>query len=177
MSVMLVCPSGHAAAVASERAPSHVLGFGSPGDPVPAVAADHVLRLAFHDIDRPREGLVMPAREDVAALVDFGRGWPGARPLLVHCRMGISRSTAAAFVLACLREPDRPERGIAASLRAASPCATPNARIVSLADDLLGREGRMREAVRLIGRGADYAPYRFFALDAPRSGAPEASPE
>lgn len=175
MSAILVCPSGHAAAVAGERAPSHVLGFGSPGDSVPDIAADQVLRLAFHDIDRPRDGLKAPEREDVAALVAFGRGWPGTRPLLVHCRMGISRSTAAAFVLACLREPDRPEREIAAALRAVSPCATPNALVVSFADDLLGREGRMREAVRLIGRGADYAPYRVFALHARRSGAPDAS--
>jgi predicted protein tyrosine phosphatase len=38
-------------------------------------------------------------------------------------------------------------------LRLASPTATPNSRIVSLADRLLGRNGRMIAAVGTIGRG------------------------
>jgi predicted protein tyrosine phosphatase len=38
-------------------------------------------------------------------------------------------------------------------LRAASPSATPNRLIVSYADALLGRNGRMSRAIEKIGRG------------------------
>jgi predicted protein tyrosine phosphatase len=38
-------------------------------------------------------------------------------------------------------------------MRRASPTATPNIRIVSLADRLLGRDGRMVTAIETIGRG------------------------
>jgi predicted protein tyrosine phosphatase len=50
-------------------------------------------------------------------------------------------------------------------LRAASPHATPNRLIVRLADDLLGRKGRMVEAVTAIGRGADAWEGRVFTLE------------
>jgi predicted protein tyrosine phosphatase len=47
------------------------------------------------------------------------------------------------------------EEELALELRRASPSATPNRLIVSLADDILGRQGRMVKAVEKIGRGAD----------------------
>ncbi len=54
--------------------------------------------------------------------------------------------------------------GIAQALRRASPTATPNIRIVSLADRLLGRDGRMVAAIETIGRGClaeEAAPFRL----------------
>ena len=38
------------------------------------------------------------------------------------------------------------------ALRKASPTATPNQHLVALADDILGRNGRMVDAIRAIGR-------------------------
>ena len=76
----------------------------------------------------------------------------------------MSRSTAAAFILACQREPGLSEVDIAAALRSASPIATPNPLMVALADAALGRNGRMIAAIAAIGRGADYAPYTSFDL-------------
>ena len=38
-------------------------------------------------------------------------------------------------------------------MRAASPFASPNSRLVAIGDALLGREGRMVSAVEAIGRG------------------------
>jgi predicted protein tyrosine phosphatase len=92
------------------------------------------------------------------------RGWDRTAPLVVHCWAGISRSTAAAFVSVCALRPDRDERDIAWMLRRASPTATPNSRIVSFADVLLGRNGRMVAAVEAIGRGeiaAEGVPFRL----------------
>ena len=78
--------------------------------------------------------------------------------------MGISRSTASAYASVCALNPRRNEAAIAQALRRASPTATPNIRIVTLADKLLGRDGRMVAAVETIGRGvmADEAmPFRL----------------
>jgi len=57
-------------------------------------------------------------------------------------------------VAACALNPSRNELAIAQALRRASSTATPNPRIVSLADRLLGRSGRMIAAIETIGRGA-----------------------
>jgi len=72
---------------------------------------------------------------------------------VVHCFAGISRSTAGAFVAACALNPGRNETEIALAIRRASRTAQPNARIVSIADRLLKREGRMVRAVESIGPG------------------------
>ena len=79
--------------------------------------------------------------------------------------MGISRSTASAFAAVCALNPRRAEADIAQALRQASPTATPNSRIVSLADRLLGRGGRMVAAIETIGRGVITAEAEPFRLD------------
>ncbi len=71
--------------------------------------------------------------------------------MVIHCFAGISRSTASAFVIACERDPHADELEIALAMRRASPSAFPNRRIVALADDILGRQGRMVEAVEAMG--------------------------
>lgn len=163
--MIVVCPAVHAPDLCREIRPSHVLGLMAPGDAAPDLSVvPHRLVLAFNDIVAPRPGLVPPGERDIAAILSFGRTWTGESPLLVHCALGISRSTAAGFILACAAEPDRPETDIADALRAVARCATPNALMVSLADRQLGRDGRMAAAVAAIGRGADYAPYRAFTL-------------
>jgi predicted protein tyrosine phosphatase len=64
-------------------------------------------------------------------------------------------------------KPEREEDDIARALRQASPIATPNRRLVAVADDILGRRGRMVDAIERIGRGRDAfegEPFRL-ALD------------
>jgi predicted protein tyrosine phosphatase len=118
------------------------------------IAADRHLILGMDDICEPLEGYVCPAEEHVTNLLDFVRGWNRAAPLVVHCYAGISRSTAGAFITACALNPHRNEATIAWSLRRASAIAAPNRRLVALADDLLGRKGRMVAAVEAIGAGS-----------------------
>ena len=67
----------------------------------------------------------------------------------------ISRSTAAAYIVAAALAPREDEEALAGRLRAASATATPNARLVALADAELGRNGRMIRAIERIGRGED----------------------
>jgi predicted protein tyrosine phosphatase len=122
------------------------------------------LWLCLHDISTPLDGYIVPAQEHVTDLLNFVRQWDRRAPLVVHCYMGISRSTASAYATVCALNPRRDEASIAQALRRASPTATPNARIVSLADWLLGRDGRMIAAIEEIGRGdltAEATPFRL----------------
>jgi predicted protein tyrosine phosphatase len=128
------------------------------------IPAGNHLFLRMHDISEPRDGHVAPDAEHVETLVEFVRGWDRAAPLVVHCWAGISRSTAAAFVSVCALKPERDEREVAWAIRRASPTATPNIRIVTFADAMLERKGRMVAAVEAIGRGAlanEGVPFRL----------------
>jgi predicted protein tyrosine phosphatase len=165
---LLVCPLSQVGTARALHRPSHLVSLLSPASPAEAWpeadAAETCLRLAFHDIPEPRDGLTAPDTALVARLLDFAAAWDEARPMLVHCWAGVSRSTAAAFVIACQRAPDRSERDIAQALRAAAPYATPNPLVVSLADAALGRAGRMSAAIVGIGRGADTFEGALFEL-------------
>ena len=99
------------------------------------------------------------------------RGWDRSAPVVIHCYAGVSRSTAAAFIAACLLDETRSEMSIARDIRERSPTATPNALMVKIADRLLGRDGRMIEAVRSIGRGTDCYEGVPFSLDLARRAA------
>jgi predicted protein tyrosine phosphatase len=129
-----------------------------------AITADNHLVLGMDDINEPCDGYVAPADEHVTELLNFVRRWNRAKPLVVHCYAGISRSTAGAFVTACALNPHRDELAIAKALRQASATARPNLRIVTLADRLLAREGRMIQAIETIGYGdvaVEAVPFRL----------------
>jgi predicted protein tyrosine phosphatase len=87
----------------------------------------------------------------VERVLAFAVRWDAMQPMVVHCWAGISRSTATAFAIACDRNPHVDELAIAMDIRRASPTALPNRRIVAFADDILGRQGRMLEAVEAMG--------------------------
>jgi predicted protein tyrosine phosphatase len=118
-----------------------------------SVAPANHLILGMDDITVPTDGYTIPCDEHVTALITFVRGWERAAPLVLHCYAGISRSTAGAYVAACALNPRRDEWAIARALRRASATATPNSRLVALADRVLGRDGRMVAAIDAIGRG------------------------
>lgn len=118
-----------------------------------SIAADRHLILGMDDIAEPVDGYVCPAEEHVTDLLAFIREWDRAQPLVVHCYAGISRSTAGAFISACALNPRRDEAAIARLIRGASPTAMPNRRLVSLADRMMGRGGRMVAAIEAIGPG------------------------
>ena len=131
---------------------------------------DHILEsnhliLGMDDITSEMDGYVTPCEEHVGRLLSFVRGWDRTRPLVMHCYAGISRSTAGAYVAACALNAERSELMIARELRSASTSATPNARIVSLADRMLGRNGRMVAAIESIGRGIVAYEAEPFRLD------------
>ncbi|MFN9357143.1 MAG: tyrosine phosphatase family protein [Alphaproteobacteria bacterium] len=107
----------------------------------------------MHDTVRPAPGQTPPDELHVRELLVFARDWSRSQPMLVHCWAGISRSTASAFAIACMVAPPGNELRIARLLRERAPHAHPNARIVAIADALLGRDGRRVDAIDAIGPG------------------------
>ena len=130
-----------------------LLNHGTPVTRPAAIRPDRHLFIAMSDIVDAMDGHILPAERHVREFLAFVEAWDRSEPLLIHCFAGVSRSTAAAFIAACALSPDRAENEIALAIRAASPTATPNARLVAVADTLLGRAGRMRQAIEAIGRG------------------------
>ncbi|WP_062016385.1 tyrosine phosphatase family protein [Aureimonas sp. AU4] len=119
------------------------------------IAPERHLFLGMNDIAAPAEGLTHPGENHLDDLLRFGLAWDRTKPLAIHCWAGISRSTAAAYILACAINPDLDEAALAWELRRRAPSATPNPLLVEMADRRLGRDGRMVEAIRSIGRGED----------------------
>ncbi|HEY8382918.1 MAG TPA: tyrosine phosphatase family protein [Microvirga sp.] len=158
MPTLHVCPLARLHDTVMEHRASHVvtlINVGSPVERPASIAPERHLFIGMSDIVEPLDGHVLPGREHVEQLLPFVRAWGREAPLVFHCWAGISRSTAAAYITACALAPERDESELAGMLRAASPSATPNLRLVAVADDILGRQGRMVEAIRAIGRGAE----------------------
>ena len=129
------------------------------------IAPENHLVLAVDDITAPMDGYTAPAHEHVRRLIDFVTAWDRKAPMVVHCFDGISRSTAGAYVAACALNPKRDEMQIAWDIRRASRTAQPNARIVSIADRLLKRDGRMVRAIDAIGVADPATEGHPFRLD------------
>jgi len=135
---------------------SHVLSIIDPDHPgldaFGRYGEHERLELRFHDIIDPTEGMLLPQREHVEAVLDLGRDLmaepEACRHLLVHCHMGISRSTAALTMLLAQARPDRPAADAVAAVAAIRDKAWPNLRMIELADALLGRDGELVAAVR-----------------------------
>ena len=110
--------------------------------------------LRFHDIIDPAPGKIPPEPEHVAQILRFGEGLRegvGERVeghLLVHCHMGISRSTAAMLMLMAQNDADASEDALFERLRAVRPQAWPNSVMIGFADEQLGRGGRLTEGLR-----------------------------
>ncbi len=149
---------GHLPGVAASLPSYHLLTMLSPvsaGDSsLQMLAPQRRLQLVFHDVVEATPEFIVPSAATVQAILDFGRSRTGEAPMLVHCWAGISRSSAAAYMLACDGNLGH-EATIADELRRRAPFATPNRLMIALADDMLGRQGRMVDAIARIGRGAE----------------------
>ncbi len=167
MSAIYVCPLSRLGETVAESGAAHIVTLINDGTQVErpeSVEPDNHLFLGMHDISVPAEGMVLPSAAHVNTFLSFVRSWEREAPVVVHCFAGISRSTAAAFSAFCAMRPEVDEMEVALRIRARSPEATPNARLVEVADEILGRDGRMVRAVERIGRGAFAYEGTVFAL-------------
>ncbi len=132
-----------------DRGVTHVLTLLDPGWPTPEalenLGARRRLDMRFHDVIDPHPEFSGPEAEHVERLLAFGRDLPnaGGGHLLVHCHMGISRSSAAMFLLLAQARPDRPAAEALAEVVRIRPHAWPNLRMVELGDPMLDRNGEL----------------------------------
>jgi predicted protein tyrosine phosphatase len=137
---------------------THVLSILGPNSPDPpefaAFAPHRRLILRFHDIIEPQPDQIAPTRQDVERLLVFGREvseTPEAH-LLVHCRAGVSRSTAAAALILMQAHPEWPASAALDAVIAVRPRAWPNLLILEFGDAVLGRNGEIVVAAGAIYR-------------------------
>jgi predicted protein tyrosine phosphatase len=146
--VVEVCSREEAGAIlsAADSDVSFLISIGDPQDVLPA-GFDNVtekIRLTFADA---YDGT--GAKEhDVQRIIDAARTL-ATRPgrVLIHCAAGISRSSAAAFIIhTVLLGPGREDEAMARVL-AQRPIAKPNRRMLEIADRLLERGGALTAAL------------------------------
>lgn len=163
---LIISPACEVNRVCREARPSHLIRLVSPehANDIAGLTAESILNLVMHDIPEPSPGWIAPDQAMIEKLIGFSSDWSGERPLIVQCWAGVSRSTAAAFAIACQKRPEALEADLAAALRRASPQATPNPLIVAIADTLLGRGGRMIAAIAGMGHGAEFTGFEVAEL-------------
>ncbi|MEL6348071.1 MAG: hypothetical protein AAFV53_33495 [Myxococcota bacterium] len=121
----------------------------APPPPLDAPPASlRVCRLEFYDtLDGGPDG---PHEYHVLALIDFCEEIIEADgAALAHCEMGVSRSAAAALILLAVAMGPGRERASVGMLETleGGDRARPNARIIALADEILGRDGDLLSAM------------------------------
>jgi predicted protein tyrosine phosphatase len=150
MTSVLITPLSAVEHAVRRYRPSHLLTLMvEPFVPTPeSILPERHLRISVHDVTESADGIVCPNNSHVADLLAFARSWDRSSPLLVHCWAGISRSTAAAFIVLCDLHGAGHERQIAETLRFHAPYAQPNRLMIAHADQLLERHGEMITAIQ-----------------------------
>lgn len=167
MSRIFVCPLSQLEPTLQQSQAQWMISLSSPGGSSshPSQITSGHLCLEFNDIDRPRQGLIAPDKIHIAELLNFLDLWNWQGDLVIHCWMGISRSTAAACIaLARYTSPCRFDQ-LAKTLRRASPVATPNPLMIAIADELLACGGSLRQSISSIGRGDEASEGKPFVLE------------
>ena len=164
-----------------DRDVTHILSLLDPGWPDPPAWARFKaqrLELRFYDIIDPHPEFSGPEAQHVEQVLAFGRGLPNVGRgghLLVHCHMGISRSSASMFLILAQARPEVPAAEVLAEVVRIRSLAWPNLRMVELGDAMLGRDGtlvaasvaryrdmmqlrpKLRDAMARLGRGREIA--------------------
>ena len=156
MPAIFVTPLSQVEPTIKRYKPSHLMTLLSPGHMIETpdgIQTGRHLRLGLNDVSAAEMSDDPPNENHVEQLIRFGRSWDAKAPMLIHCWAGVSRSTAAAYILLCDRFGPFRENEIAKALRLRAPHAAPNPMLVEFADKALGRNGRMSMAIEAIGRG------------------------
>ncbi len=147
--------AGHA-----DRKVSHVLSILDPDHAEPeafGAYGEHArLVLNFHDVIEDTPAFQAPQPAHVEKILDFGRDilreHASVGHLLVHCHMGISRSTAAMTLLLAQAQPGLSAKDVLSQVVAIREKAWPNLRLLTFGEEQLGRKGEFTAAVAEVYR-------------------------
>lgn len=125
----------------------HLVSIGDPTESLPKGYRGFKgkkIRFEFDDITKPMDDATMASVVDVERLIAFLDNMNGAA--LIHCYAGISRSAAAACILATLKLGAGKEREALSHVEKHKPSIWPNKHILNIADQLLDRKGALLDA-------------------------------
>lgn len=105
---------------------------------------DHLV-MKFEDVDAYDAGLATPDIVHVRDGVAFAREHADGN-LLIHCHVGVCRSTAMGLAVIADRMGPGREREAVEALMAGNPDARPNLAMVDMADEVLERGGALSAA-------------------------------
>lgn len=157
--MIVISPYDDIAAAVERYRPTSAISILDQGEPPPVITrlppGQHLklcLSMASAEMVEPP----CPEQEDrrIRELIAFAENIDWSHALLIHCRLGLSRSPAAGFIIQCALSPDRDEAHIAEELRACSDKVEPSLMMVAKADEILDRDGRMIDAIDSIGFGS-----------------------
>ena len=124
---------------------TYLVSIGDGDDPLPDGydSVERKVRYLIADVVT-EEGAT---EEDVRHIIQLaGQLRSDKGTLLIHCEAGISRSTATALIIhACWLGPGLEDEAMQ-RVGAQRPYAIPNRRMVAIADNLLGLDGRLLRA-------------------------------
>jgi len=100
----------------------------------------------FDDVDYLTEN--GPQEDEINRLLDFSQQFTMADKILIHCRAGVSRSTALAYAVVCQHSQPGQEAEAFAHVRQIRPQLFPNRLVVKIADRILNRKGRLLAAAK-----------------------------
>ena len=150
-----------------EYRPAYLISLMDNVDAAPTpsnIDANNHLRLGFHDVESKTHSQMPPSIGDVEQIIEIANRWKGSnKPILIHCTAGVSRSPAAALILASIRQPNK-ETELARYLRRQAPYCRPNKLMIKLAGRALSQEGRLIAAVKNLGEPDNHASPQPFVL-------------
>ena len=110
---------------------------------VKAIAPRAELLFSFFEDTSDPSHPEAPQLRDVKRILDFTRELPAKARVLVHCRAGVSRSTATAFAILCQHTAPGLEMENLLHVETLRDLVMPNRLIIELADKVLKRKGGM----------------------------------
>ena len=110
---------------------------------VQAVAPDAEVLFSFFADTWVPDHPEAPRLQDVKRILDFTRELPTKARVLVHCRAGVSRSTATAYAILCQHSKPGMEMENLLHVQTLRDLVFPNRLLIELADKVLKRDGAM----------------------------------
>ena len=120
------------------------IGLFDPDHPLRPAGSASYHQECFCDLEDRATPSQAPSLEAIGRILDYAAGFRDDDRVLVHCAVGVSRSTAVA-ILVLVRHGMAPDRAFAhvAQLR---PAMSPNMLIIEHGERLLGLNGRLKSA-------------------------------
>lgn len=128
-----------------EKWPTKIISLVDPGINLHKQGEHHII-MHMHDVSsKISEEWVLPQKDQFESILEFSKDFSNDDRVLVHCHMGISRSTATAIGI-CIQHGMHYQEAYnhIASIR---DCLMPNTLLCTYIDEKFQLEGKMRDFV------------------------------